>query len=186
MASDVILSNFTRDIGHVLLKTPDLGDLGEIPAGEDRWMNSSDCISRQITASAVVMVGRKPGDSLSVATLWVIPGQPLAAIAVPVWVEAGCSPEALSNGTDAALWTESLRIKNLLWPYKERDKINYANLSKLDNASGTGFLPVLRRTENEIISLTEEFLKKKHSTAEFAAFQNQMAEKALETMRGIK
>jgi hypothetical protein len=48
-------------------------------------MNSSDCISRQITASAVVMVGRKPGDSLSIATLWVIPGQPLAAIAVPVY-----------------------------------------------------------------------------------------------------
>ena len=74
----------------------------------------------------------------------------------------------------------------MLRPLKEPDQIEYLNLSRLDNAGGTGFLPLLRRTEAEIFSQTEEFLKAKRTAAELADFQNQMAEKALTVMRSIR
>ena len=186
IAFEDILNRFTRDVGHVLLRYPDLDDLKTTPADKDRWLSVSDCISRPSTASAVVIVGRQPGDPHSLATLWVIPGQPLCAIAVPVWVEAGCSPDALWDGPDAPLWKESLRIKNIIQPHRERDKENYFNAARLDNTEGTGFLPLLRRTEKEIFVETREFLKTNHTPEELAAFQKQMAEKALAVMKSIR
>ncbi|MEW5701387.1 MAG: hypothetical protein AB1792_04070 [Candidatus Zixiibacteriota bacterium] len=185
IAHQDILHRFTRDLGHVLLDHPELDELKNTPAGEDHWLYAGDCISRQLTAAAVVMVGRKPDDPQSLATLWVIPGQPLCAIALPLWVEAGRSPEALWNGADAPLWTESLRIKRLIWPYRERDRVSYVNVGPLDNTEGTGFLPLLLRTEQEIFVETRTFLKTRHSAEELAEFQDRMANKALEVMRSI-
>ena len=181
-----ILDRFTRDLGHVLLRNPELDELKSIPQNEDCWLYTGDCINRQTTAAAVVIVGRKPDDPQSLATFWVIPGEPLCAIAVPLWVESGCSPDPLWNGPDATLWKESLRIKNIIRPFGEHDKDDYLNLSRLDNAGGTGFLPLLRRTEKEIFAKTEEFLKTKHTPAELADFQKQMAEKALSVMQSIR
>lgn len=186
VAFEEILGRFTRDLGHVLLKYPELDELKKTPSGEDRWLYTGDCIDRQSTASAVVLVGRKPGDSLSMATMWVITGEPVCAIAVPVWVEAGGSPDPLCNGTDAPLWGQSLRIKDIIRPLKDGNNDTYLNRTRLDNDAGTGFLPLIRSTEKEILALTEKFLKERHTAAELAAFQKQMAEKALAVLQSIR
>jgi hypothetical protein len=59
-----------------------------------RWISSRDCIDRPDTSAPVVIVGRR---GVVPATLWVIPGEPLTAIAVPAWVEAGASPAVLAT-----------------------------------------------------------------------------------------
>ncbi len=181
-----ILGRFTRDLGHVLLHYPELDELKTIPVNEDHWLYSGDCINRHSTASAVVMVGRQPDDSLSPATLWVIPGEPVCAIALPVWVEAGCSPDPLWNGPEAPLWKESRRIKDIIRPLKDGNNDNYLNATRLDNASGTGFLPLLRSTEKDIMARTVTFLQTRHTAVELADFQRQMAEKALAVMQSIR
>ena len=104
---------------------------------------------------------------------------PLFTIAVPLWVEAGATPVPLRQGEKAALLMEADRLKKLARPYAESDRGTYLDVTRLDNREGTGFLPLLLRTEKEIFALTEEFLKAPRQPAELAAFQERMTEKAL-------
>jgi len=180
-----ILSHFTRDIGHVFLKHPSLDDLKKIPSNENVWIFTRDCINRPSTASAVVITGKTPSQPESLATMWVIPGEPLCAIALPLWVEAGTSPEKLWAGDEAPMWQESLRIKNIIRPFKEGNKEDYINLIRLDNSEGTGFLPQILQAEKEIIKTTRAFLKDPHSPEELADFQEKMTEKAFLTLKSI-
>lgn len=181
-----ILSRFTRDIGHVLLKHPSIVELKNIPSSEDFWIFTRDCINRPITSAAVVIIGKNPSDRNSLATMWIIPGEPLCAIAVPLWVEAGSCPEVLWEGKNAPMWQETLRIKSIIRPYQEGNKINYLNLSRLDNADGTGYLPKILNTEEAIIKRTKEFLKEKRTAAELATFQEKMAGKAYSLLKSIR
>ncbi len=181
-----ILTRHTRDLGHVLLEQPDLDVARETPAEEDLWIYTRDCINRPSTAAAAVIVGRDPDDPDSVATMWIIPGEPVTAPALPVWVEAGGNPGPLWEGDEAPLWRESLRIKKLLRPWSEGSKDHYLNLTRLENADGTGFLPGILRTEETIFAETRELLAEPHSPAEYSAFQDAMAARALETLRAIR
>jgi len=115
--------------------------------------------------------------------MWVIPGEPVTAVAVPLWVEAGASPASLWEGEEAPMWHESLRIKRLARPHTEGNKKDYLNLTRLDNADGTGYLPGILAAEREILAATAEFLQERHSGAEYAAFQEAMAERALGVLR---
>jgi hypothetical protein len=180
-----ILSQFTRDVGHILLKHPSFSELKNIPRNEDRWILTRDCINRSHTSAAVVITGKEPSEPDSLATMWVIPGEPISAIAIPLWVESKTSPELLWKGDDAALWQESFRIKGIIRPNKGDNREEYLNLALLDNAGGTGYLPQILRTEEEIINSTLEFLKKKPQPAELAVFEQKMAEKACAVLKSI-
>ncbi|MDH5385233.1 MAG: hypothetical protein OEY18_11045 [Candidatus Aminicenantes bacterium] len=180
-----ILSHFTRDIGHVLLKHPAIDDLKKIPSSENAWIFTRDCINRPSTSAAVVITGKTPPQPESLATMWVIPGEPLCAIALPLWVEAGTCPEKLWLGEHAAMWQESLRIKNIIRPFTEGNKGDYINLTRLDNSEKTGFLHIILQVEKEIIEMTRAFLKARHTPDELAAFQEEMAEKAFLALESI-
>ncbi len=105
-----------------------------------------------------MIVGRRPGDPRSRATMWVLPGEPITAVALPLWVEAGRSPEPFWKGDEAPLWVESLRIKKIARPFPESDREEYLNARRLDNRDGTGFLPRLLAAEDEIFDRTATFL----------------------------
>jgi hypothetical protein len=180
-----ILQRFTRDLGHPLLDHPTLDQLHALPATSPRWISSRDCIDRPDTATAVVIVGRSAQAPDRPATLWIIPGEPLTAIAVPVWVEAGTSPDPLHAGDEAPLWRKSARIKRILRPAVTGHQEDYLDLTRLDNAAGTGFLPGLLAAEDEILTDTAAFLDKAHTPAELAEFQNRMAERALAAMTAV-
>ncbi|UCC74605.1 MAG: hypothetical protein JSV86_08665 [Gemmatimonadota bacterium] len=181
-----ILTRFTRDLGHALLDQPSLEDARQTRADQDLWIFTRDCVNRPSTAAAVVIVGKDPADPASLATMWVIPGEPLTAIAIPLWVEAASSPTPLWEGDEAPMWRESLRVKEIIRPLSEGYKWHYLNLTRLDNAEGTGYLPVILETEAEIIAETLEFLKQEHTAAELAAFQERMVARALATLRAIQ
>jgi hypothetical protein len=181
-----ILSHFSRDIGHVLLEHPAIEDLEKIPSDDHAWVFTRDCVNRPSTASAVVITGKTPFQPESLATMWVIPGEPLCAVAVPLWVETGTSPEKLWLGDEAPMWQESLRIKNIIRPFKEGNKGDYIDLTRLDNSEGTGFLPTILQAEKEIIEMTRAYLKDRRTPEELAAFQEKMAEKAFLTLKSIR
>jgi len=181
-----IFQNISRDFGHPLLKQPTLKELETLSADRPVWVYNRDCINRPSSASAVVISGKKTGDKDSIATLWVLLGEPVTSIAVPLWVEAKESPSPLYDGKDAPICAEALRIKKIIHPYSEGSKGNYMEVTRLVNKERTGFLPLLLETEREIFEETARFLKKKHTAEELAAFQGKMAEKALETLKEIK
>lgn len=181
-----ILQNLSRDLGHVLLRHPVLKELQHMPAEPPRWIYYRDCINRPYTSSTVVITGKKPGDTGSLATFWVILGEPVTSIAVPLWVEAGQVPEVMWTGKDAPICAEAFRIKKLISPSGVPEKEYYMQVNRLVNREKTGFLPLILETEKEIFLETEAFLKQKRLPHELAIFQNKMAEKVLATLKTIK
>jgi hypothetical protein len=180
-----ILSQFSRDTGHALVQQPVFQQFKDISGKKPFWIATHDTIDRESTSAAVVICGRIPGQKNSLATIWVMLGEPLFTIAVPMWVEAGSAPAPLAQGEKSALYLESQRLKKIARPYPEIDRRAYLDITRLDNREGTGFLPRLLKTEKEIFTLTEDFLKLPRTPAELAAFQNRMAEKAVAVLHGI-
>ena len=178
-----ILGQFSRDTGHALVQQPAFPQFKGISGKKPFWISSRDTIDRASTSAAVVVCGRIPGQDLSPATFWVMLGEPLFTIAVPMWVEAGAAPAPLSQGETAAMYLAAKRLKKIARPYPEIDRREYMDISRLDNRERTGFLPRLLDCENEIFDLTEEFLKLPRPAKELAAFQERMAEKALAVLR---
>jgi len=181
-----IMQKISRDFGHVLLEQPELYDLKKLSIKKPVWVLTRDTVNRYSTASVAIICGKKPGDNKSVATFWVLLGEPVTTIAVPVWVEAKETPPALYEGECAPIYTEALRIKKIIRPFSEPDKEQYMQATLLDNREQSGFLPLLLKTERDIFEETQAFLKKSHSSKEYAEFQNKMAKKALGTLKNIK
>lgn len=180
-----ILTTFTRDTGHALVDQPTPFELAEVSGDSELWVNTRDTINKAYTSAAVILVGRNPTEPKSVATMWVIPGEPVTAVAVPLWVEAGASPGVLWDGDEAPMWRESHRLKNLARPHEEGGKGHYIQMTVLDNADGTGYLPGLMAVEREIIAETGAFLEEPHSAEEYRAFQVRAAERAFAAMNAV-
>ncbi|MBN2344993.1 MAG: hypothetical protein JXO51_01295 [Candidatus Aminicenantes bacterium] len=178
-----ILGRFSRDTGHALVRQPAYPQFKFHPGGQPLWICCRDTIDRYSTSAAVVVHGRQPGHDGSLATFWVMLGEPLFTIALPLWVEAGPTPDPLCQGGMAALLAESQGLKKIARPHGEGDRREYLDAARLDNREGSGFLPGLLRAEEEIFSLTEDFLLQGHSPSELAVFQNRMAERALAALR---
>jgi hypothetical protein len=180
-----LFRRMARDTGHVLLRTPVLADLKALPA-QPRWILTKDCINKSYTSCALVIVGKDPKDPSSRATFWVLPGEPVTTVALPLWVEAGAVPEAFWKGKEAPLWLESMRIKQRIRPFPEAEKQEYLDLAGLDNREGTGFLPRLLSAEDRIFRRVEAFGAGPRSAAELTALQEELAAAALLAMRGIQ
>jgi hypothetical protein len=119
------------------------------------------------------------------ATFWVLLGEPITSIAVPVWVESKRTPLSLHEGDTAPICAEALRIKKFIRPLVKDSQDNYLQVNRLVNKEKTGFLPLILKTEKEIFQETAQFLKEGHTAEELAAFQEKMAQKALETLKKI-
>ena len=180
-----IFNQLARDFGHDLLRVPSLEDLATKSAQATEWYGSIDTINRDSTASAVVIQGRIPGNPDSPATFWVMLGEPVTGLAVPVWVEAGKVPSALSDGLTVPIQAETLRLKKILRPLPEQEMTKYMNLVVLNNREGTGILPPIIAAQREIIDRTQEFLKTKPSAEAMASFQEQIADEALAILRSL-
>ena len=177
-ASD-ILHRFSRDTGNVLVGQPNPDHYSQYPASPDTWISTKDSINKFYTSACVVLVGKNPDHPERPATLWVIPGEPLTAIAIPLWVEAGKVPDILWKGEKAAIWKVSAKLKELIRPYRKGNMQDYMRINKVDNREHTGYLPGLLAVETHIFKATEEFLKHSHTPSELAQFQKKMADIAM-------
>jgi len=79
-----------------------------------------------------------------------------------------------------------MRLKSMLRPFKDDERVEYADLAKLENKAGTGWLSVLIAEERDIIDRTGAFLATNPDTSAKAQFQKQIAAEVLETLKGIK
>lgn len=183
--AETVFRLLSRDLGHPLLQHPARDAWKSIPADRPYWIHTNYTIDRPSTAAAVVIQGVPPGQDPVHTTMWVALGEPVTTIAVPLWFAAGVPPEELWQGKDAPITTEAFRLKALLRPLKAKERSEYLDLTRLDNASGTGWLPGLLAVEREIVQETEAFLRKKPAPAELAVFQKAMAARAHAALKAI-
>ena len=104
--------------------------------------------------------------------MWIIPGEPLTAAAIPLWVESGRSPAALSEGEHAPLWQESMRIKRGLRPSSIGHTGDYLDLTRLE-------------MESSIFADTAPFLAGRPGPEELADFQERVADRVLAHLQSI-
>lgn len=178
-----ILQTAARDLGHILLRHPERSSWHSLPADTSFFIHTNHTIDRPSTAASVVIRGVRKGEDPANAVMWVVLGEPVMSVAVPLWVNAGQVPVPVQSG---ALCAEALRLKAIARPFAVSEKREYLDLSKLDNRAGTGWLPRLLAEEGRNFSETEQFLKKPSGPKERAVFQSRLADRALSLLRGIK
>jgi hypothetical protein len=180
-----IFRELARDTGHTLLGTPAYPAFKALPPG-DHWLHTRHTINRWDTACAVVLVGKDPAHPASRPMMWILPGEPLVALALPLWVEAGRAPEAFWCGSEAPLWRETLRIKALVRPFLGTpEKQEYLNTRRLDGPKG-GFLPALLAEEERTFREVEAFQENPRTPEELAAFQDAAAKRALGLLKSLR
>ena len=185
LSVDYVLQVMARDLGHPLLHHPERAEWRTFAPDTPVWLHTNYTIDRPSTASAVVIHNVKPGEDPRRATMWVILGEPLTSVAVPLWVAAGTPPAELWEGKEAALLRESARLKNLLRPLKSAERREYLDVTRLDNAAGSGWLPTTLAAERETFTQADDLLKRNPSVAELAAFEKSAAARTLALLRKI-
>ena len=181
-----ILDVLSRDLSHPLLPHPARATWKTLPADRPHWVHSNYTIDRPSTASAMVVEGVRPGQDPRLTTMWVALGEPVTTIAVPLWIAAGDPPEELRQGKDAPISVEAARLKSALRPLKSRERNEYADITRLDNAAGTGWLPGLLAVERQIMDDTAALLETKPGNEALAAFQQKMAARALAALKAVE
>jgi hypothetical protein len=185
LSTEHILQVMSRDVGHPLLHRLGRSEWSKLPADKPAWLHTNYTINRPSTASVVVIHGVRPGEDPNRTTMWVILGEPLTSIAVPLWVAAGQPPAELWEGKDAALSLEAARLKDLLRPLSSAERDEYLDLTRLDNAAGSGWLPATLAAEREILRQAEQLLKGTPTPAQLAAFQKTAAARALAVLKKV-
>jgi hypothetical protein len=183
LSVDYVFQVMARDLGHPLLEHPERARWKAFPSDKPVWLHTNYTIDRPSTASAVVIHNVKRGEDPKRATMWVILGEPLTSVAVPLWVAAGAPPAELWEGQDAPILKESARLKNLLRPLKAAERREYVDVTRLDNAAGTGWLPATLAAERENFAETAALLRGNPAAADLAAFEKKVAARTLALLR---
>lgn len=143
-----------------------------------RLAYTGDSICRYDTASLFLVAGTKPGEDPLLATLWVVPAQPVTGAAVPLWVAAASVPPELAAGKDASPMTaacDALRAR--LYPDQKGDGKRYLDVAALSGEGG--LLEPLLALESENFGRAERALaawrQKGPAPAEAKALQEETA-----------
>jgi tetratricopeptide (TPR) repeat protein len=183
--AETVFRVLARDLSHPLLRHPSREEWKQLSADTPFWIHSNYTIDRPSTAAVVVIQGVRPGQDPARSTMWVALGEPVTTIAVPLWVGAGAPPDEVWQGKDAPISAEASRLKNVLRPLKSRERAEYLDLTQLDNAAGTGWLPKLLAVEHGIFAETEALFGRNPSPGELSVHQKSMAGRAYSTLKAV-
>jgi hypothetical protein len=182
-----ILQEAARDlVSEKLHSYPLTRPLPEDPA-EPLFVNTNDTINRNSTASTIVFEGAPSPEKAHLATMWVILGQPVAGVAVPVWSGAGRVPAPTAGPATAPLSDFARALAAYLYPDRRGHLPQYLSIDRLRTYGGEGAPAKLLRVENEVMARTAaklaEWEKKRPAAAEMAEFQESAAVFAYEALK---
>ncbi|MBP7870324.1 MAG: hypothetical protein KA000_02160, partial [Candidatus Saccharicenans sp.] len=178
-----------RDLNHEKLHSYPLAmTLPQDPA-RPLYINTNDTINRNSTAAAIVFSGAPSPQRADLATMWVILGQPVTSVAIPVWPYSGKIPEvaAASGQETCQLNSLSRKLVAYLYPDERGRMPQYLNVTRLRTYGGEGLLTKLLRIENQLLERTSAQLsfweKKKEPADQVARFQTEMANFVWQSLR---
>lgn len=182
-----ILREAARDLVHEKLHSSPLArTLPDDPAAP-LYVNTNDTINRNSSVSAMIFEGAPSRERADLGTMWVILGQPVTGVAVPVWPAAGKVPAVTTGPKTAPLNDLARALVDYLYPDKRGRMYQYLNVTRLRTYGGEGILPKLLRLEDRAMERAAAeraaWETKKPSSAEMAAFQESVANEAYEALR---
>ncbi|RUT78743.1 hypothetical protein [Ancylomarina longa] len=156
-----IIQKFSRCLKHAVLKKDFRKEYEQVPYG-DNFINSDDLITRNSSASMILVEGVKKGENPLWTTIWTMIGYPNTCLAIPVWMAGGKDlPNMLqAKGTENCKLNEIvLGLKAKCYPITRAAGNKYLNVSELVNAEHTGIIQNLESAENMIFDATQNNLK---------------------------
>jgi hypothetical protein len=176
LTPEFLFNSLSRNLYHSLTKT-DL--MAELPKRRDtpEYRFFTDYIPRNITASAIMIIGARDKEHVKDAMMWTILGFPLTSVAVPVWIAAGKQlPKVVSLQSDlkSPICTAALKMKEQCFPITYDNGRNYINLSVVVNQQQNGYMQIIQPIEKEIFDktalLSEELEKGRKTDKDIQAF----------------
>ncbi len=129
------------------------GQEDDKPRGFIRTYNS---INRYRTASCAVFHGVLPNENPLLTTMWVILGEPICGVTIPLWVSAGDVPPALDGEPRSLLNDLIQRIEMKAYPDSSLKR--YVNTNVLVNQGQNGILSKLFTLEDTLFKISEKQL----------------------------
>lgn len=182
-----ILRQAARDLVHEKLHSNPLSrPLPDDPAAP-LYVHTNDTINRNTSVSAMVFEGAPSRDRADLATMWVLLGQPVTGVAVPVWPASGGVPSVTAGPGTAPLNDAALAIAAYLYPDRRGRMYQYLDVTRLRTYGGEGILPKLFRIEDRVLEKAAGawagWAARRPSPDEMAEFQEALASEAYESMK---
>lgn len=176
-----MIKTIARDIATVNLNPYPLPYVD--PDTETHTVDTRACINKYNTASCVVLHGVRDGEEPQFSTMWVVLGEPLCGVAVPLWPVTGKVPNECSG--ENPLLNKIIRDNQDVL-YNDKQNPTFVN-TRLVADPNRGLLPKLDNIENRIFVETEKALKQWKTTSSFmdrmTEFQNQMSSQTARDIR---
>jgi hypothetical protein len=168
-----LLARVARDVAN-----PFIGSDPMSPTAP-RYAYTADSVCRFDTASAAVFVGVKPGEDPLLATAWVVVGQPVTGVAVPIWVRAGSVPPEVAAAATASTMTAAFdEVRARFYPQTRGEMKKYIDAAALRDPVSSP-LPRLAAAEKRNLERAAVALRSWATTAptsaEVAALQEEIA-----------
>jgi len=145
-----MLERVVRDLVSDELDPNPLPFPGAMDGAPEGFIHTQNTINRHRTVAGAIFQGVKPGEDPALATMWLLLGEPVVAVALPLWPASGEVPEAFAGAGGSRLNLDFSRIRARLYP--DKDFPEYLDTSRL--ARGRRPWQTLRR------ELEEEVLRK--------------------------
>lgn len=158
LSHQVILRDIARDLKNEITDPyplPFQGQENDKPVGFIRTHHS---INRFRTASCAVFHGVLPNENPLLTTMWVIPGEPVCGVAVPLWVVAGCVPNLLDGEPNSLLNDLIQHIEKKAYP--DTSLLRYLDTSILVNKAGRGLFKKIFFIEDKNLKQTQRRMKR--------------------------
>lgn len=156
MSHEYILRNISRDLKNDQIDPYPLPYQGSQDGYPQGHIQTNYSINRYRTRSCVVFHGVLPTEDPLLSTMWVILGEPVCGIAVPVWVHAGSTPPEMNGPQTAPMCDASIAKKEISYPQGLSSQ--YINTHTLDNGSGGGIFSYTFPIEDWIFAKTDSTL----------------------------
>ena len=181
-----ILREASRDlINEKLHSDPLARPLPDDPAAP-LYVHTNDTINRNTSVSALVFEGAPSLDQAYLGTMWVLLGQPVTGVAVPVWPASGKVPAVTTGPKTAPLNDLARALVAYLYPDGRGRMYQYLDVTRLRTYGAEGVLPKLFRVEDRVMERAAakwaEWALRKPSAAEMADFQESVAAEAYEAL----
>ncbi len=169
---EFLLENVVRDIDNFFVPI----------SSNNKWINTVDSINRSSTASCMIFQVFTEKKLRKYSTMWIVLGEPLTSLAVPIFLGSESIPDELFKGKFAPISEISHKIKMVIRPKKGGHLTNYLDYSTYLNS---GMKEMFRREEEEILKDTELFLKKRHDKKDMVKFQNRIAKRVYDFLHAF-
>lgn len=175
-----ILQEVARDLVNEKLHSNPLQSTLSLDASTPLYINTNDTINRNSTVSVALFQGAPSPKKSYLATTWIMLGQPVCSVALPIWAHGGGVPEVLEGDKTAPLNDLSRALVSYVYPDQRGHMNQYLNVNRFLHYKGEGFLKKLITIENHVIEQTEkkwsQWEKKQPTEEEVNDFTKEIAD----------